>query len=688
MKKFGLTFCVYCLFSLSLFAGSTQAKKSAKDLEPRFRKWLEEEVVYIITPKEKEVFLQLETDRQREMFIEAFWKHRDPTPSTPENEFKIEHYRRIKYANDYFGKSSPGAGWRSDQGRIYIILGAPNQEEKFENLGDVYPTVIWFYNGMIEYGLPNAFYVVFFKKDGVGEYELYSPVKFGPQYLMPNFRGDMTDYQTAYDQLFDVEPNIAYVSLSLIEGESLLTVAPSIASEALIYQKIPLAPQVKVKDAYAEKLLAYKDVIDVDYTANYIDNDSLVRVFQDPAGQFYVHYLIEPARLSFEQYENRYLSNLEVNGTVNDLQGDMIYQFERKTPVEMNEAQIASIRSKFFSFQDMFPLLTGRYKLSLLFKNTVSKEFTSLETDLVIPETSGLQMSPLTLANRIDKGSKYIGQNKPFLAGNYQLVPSPRNDFTSKDTLSIFFQIRGLDNDLRQSGILECAIMREGAKVRSLVRRLSEYADPLNILEEFPLADLAPANYEISVSVLDQGQVVKLSEKDQFYISYMAALPRPWVLSLPKPPDDDAETINILGNQYLNKKDLARARALLEQAHHKDPASPAFALDYCRILFQSKEFQSVKDVALPFLREKQRDEFLELLGQSSQALGQLAEAIGFYKEYLTRLGTNLNILNSVGDCYAQLGNVQEALLAYEKSLQVNPNQEKIKALIKTLKEKK
>ena len=163
-----------------------QNKKSPRDLPPQYRRWLEEEVVYIISPKERDVFLQLDLDRERDIFIEAFWKQRDPNPNTLENEFKKEHYRRIDYTNQWFGRDSPGPGWRTDMGRIYIILGEPHSIEKYESLTDVYPTIIWFYQGQVESGLPNAFSVVFFKRSGIGEYELYSPIKFGPQYLITN----------------------------------------------------------------------------------------------------------------------------------------------------------------------------------------------------------------------------------------------------------------------------------------------------------------------------------------------------------------------------------------------------------------------------------------------------------------------------------------------------------------------
>lgn len=677
------------LLLLPVAAALAQAKRSVKDLSPYYQKWLQEDVVYIITPKEKEVFLQLENDRQREMFIEAFWKQRDPNPTTPENEFKVEHERRIAHANERYGKSSPGPGWRSDQGRIYIILGEPNQVDRFENHTEVYPIEIWFYNGRVEEGLPNGFYVVFFKKDGIGEYELYTPIKYGPQYLMPNYNGDMTDYEAAFSKLFNIEPTIAHVSLSLIEGETLTQIAPSIASEALIYQKVPNAPRHRVKDTYAEKLLSYKDIIDVEYSANYIESGAVVRVLQDASGLFFVHYLIEPSRLTFEQFDRRFLTNLEVNGSVSDAaSGRQVYQFERKAPVELNPGQMASIRPKPFSFQDLLPLIPGRYKLSLLWKNTVSKEFSSLEAEVEIPGRGELRMTPILLANRADTNSKYAGQNKPFLLGRTQLVPSPRNDFARNETLSAFVQILGLTDELRASGRLDFVLLRGETPVRTVSRKLAELPDPRNVLEQIPLADLAPADYDITVTLYDGTGAALLSDRTIFYISFMADLARPWVLALTQPPADDPETLHALGLQYRSVRDADRARRHLEAAYRKSPSVPEYALDFCRFLFDAKDFAQVKTIALPFVRDLQKYEFLELLGRSSQALGELGEAIAFYKEYLERLGTNLSVLNSIGDCYRQLGDAAEALVAYEKSLEINADQPAIKAAVKELKERK
>ena len=154
-RLFVLTIILLLFVGLAAFPAAGQAKKkSVKDLPPQYRKWLEQDVVYIITPKERDVFLQLDSDRDRDIFTTAFWKQRDPTPGTPKNEFKDEHYRRIAYANQWYGRDTPTPGWRTDMGRIYIILGEPKSVEKFENLFDVFPTQIWFYEGMAEYGTP------------------------------------------------------------------------------------------------------------------------------------------------------------------------------------------------------------------------------------------------------------------------------------------------------------------------------------------------------------------------------------------------------------------------------------------------------------------------------------------------------------------------------------------------------
>jgi len=114
-----------------------QRKKNQRalkqELSKPYRKWLDEDVSYIITDEERAAFKQLSNDEERDNFIEAFWQRRDPTPDTEENEFKEEHYQRIAYANEHFAAGVPG--WKTDRGRIYIVFGKPDEIESHPSGG-------------------------------------------------------------------------------------------------------------------------------------------------------------------------------------------------------------------------------------------------------------------------------------------------------------------------------------------------------------------------------------------------------------------------------------------------------------------------------------------------------------------------------------------------------------------------
>jgi len=111
-----------------------QQKRSLKiELSKTYKKWLNEDVVWIITDEERAAFKQLSNDEERDNFIEAFWQRRDPSPDTEENEYKEEHYRRIAYANEHFAAGIPG--WKSDRGRIYIMYGPADEIESHPSGG-------------------------------------------------------------------------------------------------------------------------------------------------------------------------------------------------------------------------------------------------------------------------------------------------------------------------------------------------------------------------------------------------------------------------------------------------------------------------------------------------------------------------------------------------------------------------
>jgi GWxTD domain-containing protein len=120
---------------------------TARTAETPYTKWLKDDVAYIISDEERNAFLQLTSDAERERFIEQFWLRRDPTPQTVENEFKEEHYRRIMYTVEHFSTVSGLPGWKTDMGRIYIMYGPPDELEIHPSgeAAKPYPYQQWLY---------------------------------------------------------------------------------------------------------------------------------------------------------------------------------------------------------------------------------------------------------------------------------------------------------------------------------------------------------------------------------------------------------------------------------------------------------------------------------------------------------------------------------------------------------------
>src|SRR5262245_49128995 len=156
-------------------------EKLRKELEGPYRKWLNEDVGYIITDEERTAFKRLSTDDEKQSFIEQFWLRRDPTPDSAENEFKEEHYRRIAYANERYASGIPG--WKSDRGRIYITFGPPAEIESHPSGGSyerpieegggttsTFPFEIWRYR-WIE-GIGNDVMIEFVDPTMTGEYRM------------------------------------------------------------------------------------------------------------------------------------------------------------------------------------------------------------------------------------------------------------------------------------------------------------------------------------------------------------------------------------------------------------------------------------------------------------------------------------------------------------------------------------
>jgi len=605
------------LISLGLIILINPAVSDKKDLFPPYKKWLEEEVVYIISPVEKEVFLKLASNLERDRFIQAFWKQRDPTPETEENEYKKEHFRRIEYANQYFGREIPKPGWKTDRGRIYIILGEPHDIQTFDTKREIYPTKVWFYQGMEDKGLPQALQLVFFQDKGQGEYKLYSPVNDGPLSLLTSFERDPADVMAAYEKLKTIEPSLADASFTLIPGEKpSLYGRPSLSSEHLL-NEIETAPLRNVRDIYAKKYLEYKDTVEVEYSTNYMTNSSVIKTTKNSNGVNFVHYAIEPEQLSIDTYQDKYYTVLELYGKISDRKDRLIYQFEKTVSLEFNEDQINQIKNRPFNVLDLFPVIPGKFKLSILMKNKTSKEFTSIERTLLIPgQENQIQMTPLMLAYGIKEVVKEENLILPFQIKNYRLYLPLNRIFAKDGLLVIAAQIHGINPSDENQFRLRYTFFKNGKRDIVFTKDISEYTERPVFIEKVSLKDFSPAHYMLRVSLLEnQTEIVSSNEK--FDVSHSQTVPSPWYYTLRLSRNDDPDFSYALGLQYFRLENFEQALPLIQKA-------------------------------------------------------------------LSDSGPSPELLNPLGECLFHLKRKDEARKAWEKSLQINPDQPEIREKIKSI----
>jgi len=553
----------------------------------------------------------------------------------------------------------------------------------------IYPAEIWFYQNKESLGLPTGFNLVFFQEGSLGDYKLYSPAKDGPQALMTSYSGDPMDFGAAYQTLRDIEPALADVSLSLIPGETTTMGRPTLASEMLL-QKIENVPRSLVEERYAQKFLEYKDIVEVEYSANYLASDSLVKIVKDPAGVTFVHYAVEPKRLSVNAHEDTYYTTLKINGSASTLDGKRIYQFEKTASVNLDGSQMKTAQAQPFDFLDLFPLIPGTYKLAILVKNEISKEFTSLEQTVVIPGAApDLQMTSPYLGYRTAAADQSKRTLKPFQFGSRQVYGQPSRVFSRKDTLTVALQVFGFTPQQRPSGRIRFAFQKNGQTSEARERSMAEYAELPFVFEEFSLAGFAPAHYELRVSLMAEGREL-LAGTEEFDVTFQDAVPRPWYYSKIMPDLLDPLYGRIIGEQLFSAGRPGEAKGYLEKAFQAAPASAETALALARVYVDLKNYDGAGSILSSFLNPERppQYEIYILAGQVSQMRGDYSAAIGVFDRAVTHFGVNAVLLNAIGECHFRLGRPNEALAAWRKSLQLDPNQPEIKKKADALIEKK
>jgi GWxTD domain-containing protein len=450
MRAFRLRNILVTLFAVILCVGSAARADNLKNLPKDYRDWLERDVAYIITNEEKAAFLRLTTNDQREKFIKDFWEIRNPTPGSPDNTYKDEIYRRIAYANERFSAGSGTDGWRTDRGRVYITLGPPQQTAKYLNAANLFPMEIWFYQGEHP-ALPAYFYVVFYDKEGIGDFVLYSPYMDGPDKLVTGVEA-INDPAAGYSTVLDsLGPEVARTTLSLLPDEPVDTTnfQISLESDVLLstirglannpFTKAQLARRREGLESVTSRVIVEGQDLEI-ITAPVRDSTGLTRC------DFLIR-LAHPEDFTLGQNTSgNYYYSTEVRVRVFTPENKLIFTYLRSISNTFDKGTYATIKNEDFGYEGSLPLPPGRYHLDFLLTDWVKKAGLHAEKDIVVPALPTNQMVIASMfafsrATKLDEPEK--ADVTPFaLAGvHFEPMTPSQLSFVTGQSVQVVYQI-------------------------------------------------------------------------------------------------------------------------------------------------------------------------------------------------------------------------------------------------------
>ncbi len=475
-----------------------------------YKKWLDEEVLYIISPQEADVFGKLTTPEEKDNFIEQFWRRRDSDPGTSFNEFKEEHYRRIAYANERF--SSGKRGWRTDRGRIYIIHGPP--DETIYHQGGNYVTSVpegnntitaWPFESWRYRHLPTIGQNVeleFVDKSGTGEFKL--AVNQYEKYNMAHLHGQGRAATDLFGKLLE-EGRLN------TRAAELRTPGPHLPAKAfdriLTHFEVLRPPK-----------LFYTDLVGAVDTRIHYDEIS----FEASSHWFFVsehRFLaavtlsIDHDRLSFEADDKgRKTARVELYCRAIDLTGKIAYEFEDLLTARRPRGTSGAGR---MLFQRYLPLKPGRFKLQLIARDVHSGKLGSVEQLLLLPgvQEDELTLSPVVLADLIRHSGPDEIPPDPFVTMNGLKIYPNVNHVVGRDkALGIYFEIYNSSRDASSEQPeldVDFRLERNGEKVPAPfhtmpVESLSVIDDRLICVRAIRVKVLPPDRYVLKISVQDR----------------------------------------------------------------------------------------------------------------------------------------------------------------------------------------
>lgn len=491
-------------------------QKKTQDLlkvgqESPYKKWLEQDVPYIITPEEAAAFKQLSNDEERDQFIEAFWQRRDPTPDTPENEYRDEHYRRITYANEHFGAGVPG--WKTDRGRIYIIHGAPDEIESHPSGGtydrtpqegggatSTFPFERWRYRYVEDIG--QEIVVEFVDTCMCGDHHMT---------MDPNEKDALA--HTPVGRPLVGEPFVSgYQQLDQFEN-----------MRRFIGMSQP--PKIRFKDL--------SEVVSHTINLNLLNFDVAVDFVRVTADTVLVPIAIQVRNrdITFASKDGVERGTLNVFGRVTTLTGRVVQTFEDTLQVDIPHDLLPRLADSPSVYGKSLPLPPGRYRLDIAVKDVSGDRTGTWYHSIVVPQyrDDQLSASSLIVADRMERVATSDVGNGAFVIGDTIVRPRvPAGEgqpphFRRDQKISFWMQVYNLNTDPktnRPSASVSYDVLSQ-ADGQPVIHAEQSSSDlgivgtQATLQKTLPAGDLKPGAYTLRLRITDKlsGQTVEPSEK-------------------------------------------------------------------------------------------------------------------------------------------------------------------------------
>ena len=503
-----------------------QKKKNERarkqELSRPYKKWLEEDVVWIITDEERAAFKQLSNDEERDNFIEAFWQRRDPTPDTEENEYKEEHYQRIAYANEHFAAGVPG--WKTDRGRIYIVYGKADEVDSHPSGGtyerpmeegggetSTFPFEDWRYR-YIE-GIGQEVIIEFVDTCMCGEYHMTLDRSEKDALLMTPNAG-----LTLYEQMGMANKSSRFSGnglerLGLGPQSSMLQTKEFDRLEQ--FAKLQAAPKVKFTDleeAVNSKIILNPMPFDV--------RADFVKITSDT--------VLVPVTIQMRNRDITFVNKEGVQrGTVNifarltTLTGKIVQTFEDTVQVDVPAELLPRTAENASVYWKALPLRPGRYKLNIAIKDVNGDRKGLWSRSIVVPEFSDdkLSTSTLIVADQMEPvPTKAIGTGS-FVIGTTKVRPrvaaadgKPALFKKDKDQkLNFWMQVYnlGLDEKTHKPSatfeyeITNLATNKQVIQKTETTDSMGNIGEQVTLQKSIVAANLQPGTYKINIKVND-----------------------------------------------------------------------------------------------------------------------------------------------------------------------------------------